>query len=109
LLQVRELHLRNLKNATAGVNPANATIAETTLREVQEAARSIGLQIHALNMGYAAGLIESAAAYALGALLLRQLRILRYIRQVAANREKYGFATQHRHGQKPPHACRLRA
>jgi hypothetical protein len=27
------------------VNPANATITETTLREVQEAARVIGLQI----------------------------------------------------------------
>jgi putative ABC transport system substrate-binding protein len=31
------------------VNPANATIAETTLREVQEAARAIGLQIQILN------------------------------------------------------------
>ena len=31
------------------VNPANASIAETTLREVQEAARIIGLQIHVLN------------------------------------------------------------
>ena len=31
------------------VNPANATSAETTLREVQEAARTIGLQIHVLN------------------------------------------------------------
>jgi putative ABC transport system substrate-binding protein len=31
------------------INPANATNAETTLREVQEAARSIGLQIHVLN------------------------------------------------------------
>ena len=31
------------------VNPANATIAETTLRDVQEAARAIGLQIHVLN------------------------------------------------------------
>jgi putative ABC transport system substrate-binding protein len=31
------------------VNPANATSAETTSREVQEAARSIGLQIYILN------------------------------------------------------------
>jgi putative ABC transport system substrate-binding protein len=31
------------------VNPANATVAETTLREVQEAARTNGLQIHVLN------------------------------------------------------------
>ena len=31
------------------VNPANAPIAETTLRDVQEAARAIGLQIHVLN------------------------------------------------------------
>jgi len=31
------------------VNPANATAAETTLREVQEAARVIGLQIQNLN------------------------------------------------------------
>jgi putative ABC transport system substrate-binding protein len=31
------------------VNPANATVAETTLRGVQEAARTIGLQIRVLN------------------------------------------------------------
>jgi putative ABC transport system substrate-binding protein len=31
------------------VNPANATIAEATLRDVQEAAPAIGLQIHVLN------------------------------------------------------------
>jgi putative ABC transport system substrate-binding protein len=31
------------------VNPANATTAETTLREVQEAARVMGLQVHVLN------------------------------------------------------------
>ena len=31
------------------VNPANAAIAETTLREVQEAAPTIGLQIQILN------------------------------------------------------------
>jgi putative ABC transport system substrate-binding protein len=30
------------------VNPANATVAETTLRDVSEAARTIGLAIHAL-------------------------------------------------------------
>jgi putative ABC transport system substrate-binding protein len=31
------------------VNPGNATTAETTWREVQEAARAIGLQVHVLN------------------------------------------------------------
>ena len=31
------------------VNPANATNAETTLRDVQSAARTMGLQIHTLN------------------------------------------------------------
>jgi putative ABC transport system substrate-binding protein len=31
------------------LNPANATVTETTLREVQEAARTIGLQIQVLN------------------------------------------------------------
>jgi putative ABC transport system substrate-binding protein len=31
------------------LNPANATSAETTFREVQEAARAIGLQIQVLN------------------------------------------------------------
>jgi putative ABC transport system substrate-binding protein len=31
------------------VNPANATVAETTLRDVQEAARIIGLQIQVIN------------------------------------------------------------
>jgi putative tryptophan/tyrosine transport system substrate-binding protein len=31
------------------VNPGNATVAETTLRDVQEAARLIGLQTHVVN------------------------------------------------------------
>ena len=31
------------------VNPGNATVAESTLRDVQEAARAIGLQIQILN------------------------------------------------------------
>src|SRR5215471_19193399 len=31
------------------LNPANATVAETTLRDVQQAARTIGLQLHILN------------------------------------------------------------
>jgi putative ABC transport system substrate-binding protein len=31
------------------VNPANQTVAEPTLHEVQEAARTIGLQVHVLN------------------------------------------------------------
>jgi putative ABC transport system substrate-binding protein len=33
------------------INPTNATTAETTLREVREAAQVIGLQIHVLNAG----------------------------------------------------------
>jgi ABC-type uncharacterized transport system substrate-binding protein len=33
------------------VNPADATAAEATLRDVQEAARVLGLQIHVLNAG----------------------------------------------------------
>jgi putative ABC transport system substrate-binding protein len=33
------------------VNPANARLAETTLRDVQEAARAIGLQIQVVNAG----------------------------------------------------------
>src|SRR3979411_461735 len=31
------------------LNPTNVTVAETTLRAVQEAARVLGLQIHVLN------------------------------------------------------------
>jgi putative tryptophan/tyrosine transport system substrate-binding protein len=36
-------------NVAVLVNPANATIAETTLRGTQEAARVLGLQLHVLN------------------------------------------------------------
>jgi ABC-type uncharacterized transport system substrate-binding protein len=43
------------------VNPANPTIAESTLREVQEPARTIGLQIHVLN---ASTMNEIDAAFA---------------------------------------------
>jgi putative ABC transport system substrate-binding protein len=43
------------------VNPANGPIAETTLREVQEAARVIGLQIHVLNAS-TSGEIDAAFA-----------------------------------------------
>jgi putative ABC transport system substrate-binding protein len=43
------------------LNPANATAAETTLRDVQEAARIIGLQIHILNAS-AGGEIDAAFA-----------------------------------------------
>jgi putative ABC transport system substrate-binding protein len=42
-------------------NPDSATIAETTLRDVQEAARAIGLQIHVLN---ATTIAEIDAAFA---------------------------------------------
>ena len=31
------------------VNPANAAVAETTLRDIPEAARAFGLQIHLVN------------------------------------------------------------
>jgi ABC-type uncharacterized transport system substrate-binding protein len=43
------------------VNPANAAIAETTLREVEPAARAIGLQIQVLNAGTS---LEITAAFA---------------------------------------------
>ena len=43
------------------LNPANAPVAETTLREVQEAARAIGLQIHVLNAS-TSGEIDAAFA-----------------------------------------------
>ena len=41
------------------VNPGNATIAEATLRDVQEAARVIGLQIHVLKRARAARSMRS--------------------------------------------------
>jgi putative ABC transport system substrate-binding protein len=43
------------------LNPESAVIAETTLREVQEATRAIGLQIHVLNAS-TSGEIEAAFA-----------------------------------------------
>ena len=43
------------------VNPANAPVAETTLREIPEAARAIGLQIQVLN-ARTSGEIEAAFA-----------------------------------------------
>jgi putative ABC transport system substrate-binding protein len=43
------------------VNPGNATVAETTLRDVQEAARVIGLQIQVLNAS-TSGEIDAAFA-----------------------------------------------
>jgi putative tryptophan/tyrosine transport system substrate-binding protein len=43
------------------LNPANRPIAETTLRDVQEAARTMGLQIHVLN---ASSIGEVDAAFA---------------------------------------------
>jgi putative tryptophan/tyrosine transport system substrate-binding protein len=43
------------------VNPANAALAESTLRDVQEAARVIGLQIHVLNASMS-GEIDAAFA-----------------------------------------------
>jgi len=43
------------------VNPANVTVAAATLRDVQEAARVIGLQIHVLNAS-TSGEIDAAFA-----------------------------------------------
>jgi NAD(P)-dependent dehydrogenase (short-subunit alcohol dehydrogenase family) len=43
------------------VNPANATNTETTSRNVQEAARALGLQIHVLNAS-TVGEIDAAFA-----------------------------------------------
>jgi len=48
LALLRELVPKAVRVAVL-VNPANATLSETTLREVQEAARVIGLEIHVLN------------------------------------------------------------
>jgi putative tryptophan/tyrosine transport system substrate-binding protein len=45
---IRELVPKAVRVAVL-VNPANATVAETTLEEVQKAARAIGLQIQILN------------------------------------------------------------
>jgi putative tryptophan/tyrosine transport system substrate-binding protein len=44
------------------VNPANATIAETTLRGTQEAARVLGLQLHVLNASTAREIDAAFAA-----------------------------------------------
>ena len=45
---LRELVSKAVRVAVL-VNPGNATVAETTLRDVQEAARLIGLQTHVVN------------------------------------------------------------
>ncbi len=45
-------------------NPANATVAETTLRGVQEAAPAIGLQIQILNASTSAEIDAAFAALA---------------------------------------------
>jgi putative ABC transport system substrate-binding protein len=46
------------------VNPANATIEETISREVQDAARTIGLQIHVLNASTSREIDEAFATFA---------------------------------------------
>ena len=46
------------------VNPANAPITETTLRDAQEAARTIGLQIHVLNAGTSSEIDAAFATFA---------------------------------------------
>ena len=43
------------------VNPANAVIAETTLREVEPAARATGLQIQVLNAGTSREIVAAFA------------------------------------------------
>ena len=58
---LRELVPRAVRVAVL-LNPANAANAETTLREVQEAARVVGLQIHVLN---ASTIREIDAAFAM--------------------------------------------
>jgi len=45
------------------LNPANATSAETTLRDVQEAARAIGLQIQVLNADTSAQIDAAFATF----------------------------------------------
>ena len=45
------------------LNPANATSAETTLRDVQEAARAIGLQIQVLNANTSAQIDAAFATF----------------------------------------------
>jgi putative ABC transport system substrate-binding protein len=57
---LREL-VPNVVRVAVLLNPANATVAETTSRDVQEAARVIGLQIHVLN---ASTIREIDAAFA---------------------------------------------
>ena len=46
------------------VNPANASSAESTLREVQEAARAIGLQLHVLNASTSSEIDAAFASFA---------------------------------------------
>ena len=46
------------------VNPLNTAIAEGTLREVQEAARTIGLQIQVLNASTSRGIDAAFDAFA---------------------------------------------
>jgi putative tryptophan/tyrosine transport system substrate-binding protein len=46
------------------VNPANASAAEATLREVREAARVLGLQIHVLNASTSSEIDAAFAALA---------------------------------------------
>jgi hypothetical protein len=46
------------------VNPANATTAETTLRDVEPAARAVGLQIQVLNASTSRELDTAFATFA---------------------------------------------
>jgi putative ABC transport system substrate-binding protein len=48
------------------VNPANAAIAETTLREVEPAARAMGLQIQVLNAGTSSEINSAFATFVRG-------------------------------------------
>jgi putative tryptophan/tyrosine transport system substrate-binding protein len=49
------------------VNPANASTAEATLREIPEAARAIGLQTQVLNVAYVAVVVAAGLLFLAGA------------------------------------------
>jgi putative ABC transport system substrate-binding protein len=51
-------------NVAVLVNPANAPITETTLRDAQEAARAIGLQIHVFNASTSSEIDAAFATFA---------------------------------------------
>jgi putative ABC transport system substrate-binding protein len=76
------------------LNPANVAIAEATLRGVQEAAPTIGLQIHSLNASTSAeidGAFDTLARERFGALLVAgdgffTSRRVQFVTQVSSSR-----------------------